>query len=141
MEFIILTFIGIVALFFIILALKSIFNLRDICVLCISVSLAWIVLLIFYFLEIFNDKIIIAILMGHTSLGIFYLVEYRIGLFKLPFLLTSMSAIYFVLSGFLISVVYFLLILWLLFFGVHIFKTNKNFSSFAEEILECCKKW
>ena len=33
---------------------------------------------ILYFLGIFADKIVIAILMGHTSLGIFYIWEKRV---------------------------------------------------------------
>ena len=127
---------GITALFFILLFIKS-FTKKKFCVICVSVSLTWITLLILYFLNIFTDKLIIGILMGGTSVGLFYMLYEKIGIFKLPFLLTLISMIYFILGGFVISTLYLIAGLWLLFILIYLFKFNK----LAKKLIECCKKW
>lgn len=141
MEQITWILLGIVALFFLILTIKSIFNLKKACAICLSVALTWISLLAFYFLNIFTDKIIIAILMGHTSLGIFYLWEKRVKertkLFRLPLLLTFIFIVYSLLEKFILNGILFLLALWTFFFIIYLFKNNK----IAKKIIECCKKW
>ena len=137
--------IGIVALFFILLALKNIFNLKKICVICVSITLAWIVLLTSYFLNIFTDKTIIAILMGQTSLGIFYLWEKKVRekfkIFRLPLLLTFILLIYSILEIFSLNSLIFIIGLWLFFLIMYIFRTRKSIGKFFNKILECCKKW
>ncbi len=145
MDTITIIFIGIAALFFIILALKNIFNVKKICVICLSITLAWISLLTLYFLNIFIDKILIAILMGHTSLGLFYLWEKKVRknylVFRLPLLLTFIFIIYSILGTFSFNSIIFLIILWLLFFIFYILRTKKSISKFVNKIIECCKKW
>jgi len=141
MEPITLTLIGITLLFFVLLATKSIFNLKKACAICLSVILTWVVLLTLYYFNIFADKIIIAILMGHTSLGIFYILEKKVKkeflLFRLPYLLTSIFIIYSILGNFNINSMIFILALWVLFFIIYLFRFNKS----AKKIIECCKRW
>ena len=141
MEFLTWTLIGITVLFFVLLVLKNIFNVRKVCVICLSVSITWFTLLLLYYFNIFTDKIIIAILMGHTSFGIYYILEKRVKrnllIFRLPYLLTSISVIYFVLNSLVINILYVLLGLWLLFLLVYLFKFNK----LAKKLIECCKRW
>jgi hypothetical protein len=135
------TLVGIVLLFFVLLTIKSFFNIKKFCTICLSVTLTWMTLLILYFIGIFTDKIILAILIGHTSLGIYYILEKKVRkellIFRLPYLLTSISLIYFILSGFILNGLYVLLGLWLLFILTYLFKFNK----FTKKIIECCKKW
>ncbi len=132
---------GITALFFILLAAKSIFNVKKFCAICLSVTLTWIALLGLYFLNIFTDKIIIAILMGHTSLGLYYILEKKVRknflIFRLPYLLTSIFIIYTILETFNINSLIFILALWALFFIIYLFKFNK----FTKKLIECCKRW
>src|SRR3989304_7053245 len=139
MDTITLILIGITLLFFILLIIKSVFKIKKICIICLSVTLTWLVLLILYFLDIFADKVIIAILMGHTSLGIYYILEKKVRkdllIFRLPYLLTSISIIYFILGGFVISTLYLIAGLWLLFILIYLFKFNK----LAKKLIECCK--
>ena len=141
MESITLVLIGITILFFVLLAIKSIFNVKKVCAICLSITLSWVLLLALYFLNIFNDKIIIAILMGHTSLGLYYTFEKKVKkeflFFRLPYLLTSITLIYYILNSFTINSLYFILGLWALFFIIYLFKFNK----FTKKIIECCKKW
>lgn len=145
MDTITTVLIGISLLFFLLLIIKSIFNIKKICAICLSVSLTWISLLALYYLGIFNDKIIIAILMGHTSLGIFYLwekkVKKRFLLFRLPYLLTSLILIYYVLNGFSLNSLIFMVALWVLFFIVYLFRTKNSVNKFVNKLIECCKKW
>jgi len=92
---------------FFILLFIKSFTKKKFCVICVSVSLTWITLLILYFLNIFTDKLIIGIL------------------------------IYFILGGFVISTLYLIAGLWILFFIFNLFQ-NKTF---FKNIVECCKKW
>ena len=145
MEFLFYILSGIVGLFFILLILKNIFNWKKFCALCISVSLTWIVLLILFLTNIFTDKIIIAILMGHTSLGIFYLweknVKEKFKIFRLPLLLTFIFIIYIVLENFEFNSFLLILGLWIVFSLIYLFRNNKKFSKFAKKLIECCRNW
>ena len=132
---------GITALFFLILLAKSMLKNKKICAICLSVTLMWIVLLSFYLTEIFADKIIIGILMGQTSLGLFYLFNEKLSVFKLPFILSLIALIYFVLEKIELSVIYFLISLWVIFTLVYLFKSNKNLLGFTNKLIECCRKW
>ena len=145
MEFLFYILIGIIGLFFILLILKNIFNWKKLCTLCVSVSLTWIILLILFLTNIFADKMIIAILMGHTSLGIFYLWEINVRekfkIFRLPLLLTFIFIIYLVLENFEFNSFLIIIGLWLIFFLIYLFRNNKKFSKVAKKLIECCKKW
>ena len=132
---------GISGLFFLILLVKSLLKNKKICAICLSVSLTWIILLPFYFLGIFADKILIAILMGQTSIGLFYFFNEKLSVFKLPFILTLVSLIYFTLEKIELNAIYLLALLWILFGFVYLFKSNKKFKIFANKLVECCRNW
>lgn len=136
---------GIFGLFFLVLLVKSMLKNKKICAICFSVSLTWIILLSFYFLGFFTDKTIIAILMGMTALGIYYLAEKKVSkkltIFRLPLLLTFIFIIYSVLESFNFNSFYFLISLWVIFTLIYLFKSNKNFSVFANKLIECCRNW
>lgn len=141
MEIITIILTGISALFFMLLALKNLFNIKKVCIICASVSLTWIVLLTFYLLKIFTDKTIIAILMGQTSLALFYIwekkVKNKVRLFRLPLLLSMIFVIYSILESFNLNSLIFLTALWLFFLIVYLLKNNK----LAKKIVECCRRW
>ena len=145
MEFLFYIIAGIIGLFFVLLILKNIFKWKKFCTLCVSVSLTWITLLVLYFLKIFQDKIIIAILMGHTSLGLFYLwekkVKEKLKIFRLPLLLTFIFIIYIILENFELNSLFLILGLWLVFYLIYLFRNNKGFNKFTKKLIECCKKW
>lgn len=138
---------GIIVLFFTLLAIKEIFNKKlkeKFCVICTSVTLTWIALLILNFMNLFQDKILLGILMGHTSLGIFYIFERntykRLKIFRLPLLLSFISTIYFVLAGFDLISFFILIGLWIVFGIVFVFSNNKS-KSFVNKLIECCRNW
>ena len=140
----------IAVLFFVLLVSKEFLSRnkkQKFCVICIAVTITWIFLLVLYWTNIFENKIIIAILMGQTSLGIFYLLEKKVKnefkLFRLPFLLTLIFLIYLILEGFGqgINTPLFLIALWIFFFLIYLFKAKSGMRAFFKKIVECCKKW
>lgn len=134
-----LVLIGISVLFLLFLILRN-FS-KKLCAICMSVSSAWIILLILYFMEIFTDRLIIGILMGMSAIGLFYLLHDKLSVFKLPFILTLIFLIYSVLENFSTNSLYLLISLWVFFGFIYLFKSNKNFSGFVNKLIECCKKW
>lgn len=144
METLFLVLVGITFLFFLLLGVKEIFSKKirgKFCVICFSISLTWIALLILYFRSLFPDKTIIAILMGGSAIGLFYLFYDKLSAFKLPFVLTLISVIHFILEKIELKTIYFLISLWLVFGLVYLFKSNKKLGVFANKLIECCKKW
>ncbi|MCR4327730.1 MAG: hypothetical protein NUV46_04070 [Nanoarchaeota archaeon] len=138
---------GILLLFFVLLGIKEFFSekfKKKFCVICASVTLTWIILLALNLYGLFDDKILLGILMGHTSLGLFYIFESnaseKVKVFRLPLLLTFISIIYFILSGFE-KISFFILIgLWFIFSVIFIF-SNKKSKSFVNKLIECCRNW
>ncbi len=145
----ILLVLGMIVVFFIFfLIFKEFLPLKykeNVCVLCFSISATWIFLLIFNYLEYFQNKIIIALLMGQSILGVFYIVEKRIRndlkLFLLPFLLTLSGIGYISLDGFLKEILLFLLGLWVLFIFVYFFRKIKGVCFIVSRITACCRNW
>lgn len=144
MELITWILTGIAGLFLILLLVKSIIK-KEFCVLCVSVALSWITLLILYYNNLFANKTIIAILMGMTALGIYYLLEKKVKkkltIFRLPFLLTLIFIIYTVLESFSLNSLIFLVALWGFFILIYLFRHNTGFNKFTNKLIECCKKW
>jgi len=128
----------IAALFFLLLIGKSIFfKKKEFCAICFAVGGTWVGLLIAYWYNIFNDKVILGILIGQSSLGIFYTLEKNVKkeltLFRLPFLLLLIFIAYLLivfpeLTGLreLYKSGLFLLLLWAGFILVYFYRNNKN---------------
>jgi len=144
MNQITLVFLGLAFLFFAVLVLKNFLN-KKICTICIAVVLTWFTLLVLFYLNLFEDKIIIAILMGHTSLGLYYIWEKKVKekytVFRLPVLLSFIFIIYSILQDFVFNTLILIVTLWLVFSFIYFLRNNKKFNFFANKIIECCKKW
>ncbi|HIH47589.1 TPA: hypothetical protein HA297_04785, partial [Candidatus Woesearchaeota archaeon] len=71
-----LILIAITVLFFVFLIVKNLFKkFRNLCALCGAVSLTWIGLLVLLKLNRIQDTTIIALLMGQSTIGLFYLLQ------------------------------------------------------------------
>ena len=143
-------FVGIVLLFLSLLILKSIFLKKlkfDVCALCFSVSLTWIVLLILRYFGRFDNVIIISLLMGGSIVGIFYVIERKVKedvtLFRLPFFLTLVFLGYSLInfSSELLKIFFFLIGLWGLFFVLYLYRTKPLLKEKVQKMVECCKRW
>ncbi len=142
--------IGITVLFFILLVFKQFLPKKKkdkFCVICASISLTWITLLVLYYIKLFDNLIILSILIGTSITGIYYLVESKVNkrmkVFRLPFILTLIFIGYNLINGFYkeLNVWILLLILWLLFIFFYIYSGNKKINLFVNKLVECCKKW
>lgn len=143
-----LIFSAIIALFLVFLIVKKFVKLKF-CVLCASISLTWVTLLILYWLNLFEDFVLIALFIGNSIVGIYYLVERKTAekfhIFRLPFFLTLIFIGYLLLSGFdiyrLIPTVGLLVFLWLIFGFLFLYGHNPKLKSAVSYIINCCKNW
>lgn len=139
-----------IGLFVIILVLKQLTKElinKEFCVLCATISLTWISLLILHWNGLFDNPSLIALLMGGSIVGIYYLVERRVKkellLFRLPFFLTQIFVGYLLLkpSLDLWKSALLLLLLWSLFTISYISRNSPLFQKKVKQLIECCKRW
>ena len=149
MNLLFLVVLGISILFFIFLGIKELISKnskKEFCVICLSVFLTWVLLLILNLLDLFQNKLLIAILIGESTLGFFYLINQKFSsmkFFKLPLILTLIVFGYTLLEGinYEIGVLIFLGVLWVLFYLVFLFRKKKEFRGFANKLVECCRNF
>ncbi len=146
MENLTLVLIGISALFLLFLIFKQLLKgkLKErFCVICAAVVITWAGLLVLSYLQKFTDKVLLAILMGESSLAIFYLLEKKesLKLFRLPILLSLVVAVYFLIVPMLsLESLLFVLLLWIIFLGIYLVRTNPRLGKIAEKIVACCRE-
>ena len=132
----------IIVLFFVILSIKS-FARKEFCAICSAVSVAWIFLLVLNKLSLFDNKILIALLMGQSVLGFFYLVEKKVSndfkFFRLPFLLSLIFVAYFLINAIDFSVLKLLSVLWLVFVVIFLYREHSKMRIVVDKIIACCK--
>jgi hypothetical protein len=140
---------GIIILFFVVLITKQFFSkaLKEkTCAICVAVAITWVFLLVLFYLDKFENTLIIALLMGMTLLGIFYIFERNVKkeltLFRLPFLLTLIVVGYFLLTfENLIKELVLLAVIWFVFLLIYGYRNSACLKKFVDKIVECCKKW
>lgn len=143
-------FLSMIVLFFIFLLimpfLKKLLK-NEICSLCASIFLSWAAFLILYWKGEFSDKVILAILIGQSTLGIFYFLDSKkingVGIFQLPFILTLILIGYILIEGFsgTAKTFYVLAGLWITFIVIYAFRDKGKIGKVTRKLVECCKKW
>ncbi len=120
---------------------------RKFCALCAAVMLSWLILLLLYWRDVFAGQLLIALLMGGSIVGIYYVLEKkvteRLTLFRLPFLLTLIITGFSLLKGLsgIITGISFVIMVWIVFISIYIFRQNPRLQKITKKIMECCKKW
>lgn len=140
-------FLSIFSIFVLLLIVRSIFKLQF-CVLCGSVFLTWAFLLTLYWFGFFENQLLIAIPMGGSVVGIYYLAERKtkeiLHIFRLPFFLTLLFSAY-MLIGIELTMVrdagIFIAALWLLCGLIYVYRNSPKFKGLAATLLKCCKNW
>lgn len=128
-------------LFFLLISGFNILFRKEICSVCSAVFLTWLTLLILFYVNLFNNQLILGILMGGTVAGLFNLLKSKLGVFKFPFAITLFFVIYFLLTfTFQSLVIYLLILLWFIFFLIFVLQ-KKKFSSLVEKLIRCCRNW
>lgn len=137
---------GILLLFVLLLAFKNYAKKLTLCAICTSVSLAWISLLGASLLGYFHDKVIIAILMGQSSLGLYYLYEkhvsQRLLIFRLPLLLTLITASYTAVQQSLpLDALSLVGLAWAGLGLLYLYREVPAVQNKAKAVIECCSNW
>ena len=149
MSSILLVLAGVTTLFFIFLLTKNFMKSKTkekFCVICFAVISTWVALLILYWFDLFANGVILAILMGESSLGVFYfaekIVKDKLKFFRLPFLLTLIVIVYHLIVplGFFNSLI-FMAGLWLFFILIFSCKNNLKINKFVNSVVRCCREW
>jgi FtsH-binding integral membrane protein len=135
-----------IGLFAIALVVRQITSFKT-CALCFAVSVSWLIGLADYFSKriIFDDPIILAILMGGSVVGLMYYLSSispnKFSFFKFPYFITALFLINFVFSREATAPTVLLIVgIWLAFFLIFIFR-DKNTKNWFQKILECCRNW
>jgi len=142
--FVLLSITGLFALFLV--AKNSVARNLKYCTICLAVGVTWILLLLLEQLDQFDNQLVVGILMGQSSLGVYYLLEKRVSknllIFRLPVLLTLTLLVYTVISQ------VFSLDAWLVTSGVwlvatifYIYRTHPTIKGKVEALIECCSDW
>ena len=146
MSSLFVAFVAIVSLFTFLLVLKGLVR-KNFCVICASVSGTWLGLLVLYWLGVFGEPLLIALLMGQGVVGGYYVLERKVPerflAFRLPFLLSATFVAYLLIAGAsgLFAPFLFLLALWLAFGAFFLFRANEKAGEVFYRLLACCKKW
>lgn len=136
-----------IVVFFLVLLIAKQITKWKFCVICASVSLTWMTLLILYWLRIFSQPVLIAVLMGQTIVGVYYFLEHKTDesfhIFRLPLLLTLTLAAFVVLDV-TINLSYslsLLALLWILLLLLYFYRQNPKTKIVVDRIIACCKDW
>lgn len=140
---------SIVALFFILLALKQVIPSRyadNTCALCLGVSMTWIGLLIASWTGSFQETALLSLLMGSTVLGLFYTIEDRIDgpleLFRLPIYLTLFLIAYTAITTtFHATASGAVVLAWTGFGILYLYREDERVKDHVDKIIACCKDW
>ncbi len=141
---------GITVAFFVLLIIKEFLGKRlkeRFCVICFSIAFTWITLLVMYRVRVFHNPIVLALLIGESTVGVFYFVDSiaaeKFKIFRLPFILTLIVAAYSLLRipGDIVRSVLFVIALWVAIGLVYVFRRNRRMNAFLKRMIECCRRW
>lgn len=136
---------AITVLFAVFLFLRTVLNWK-ICSLCAAVASVWIGLLAGYWMGNFSNLVLAAPLLGASVVGVYYLIEKkteeRLYIFRLPFFLSLLLAVY-LLLGEVSQIIDILLVgfLWGIAVIIYIYRENPKVKKIADRIIACCKNW
>ncbi|MBI5389645.1 hypothetical protein HZB01_04685 [Candidatus Woesearchaeota archaeon] len=147
-----LVFVGITGMFLMLLLVKELLPAeikQRFCVLCSSVFVVWVALLILLRIGFFQNPILIALLIGQTTIGLFYLIEHalenkykRYLLFRLPIYLTLTLIAYLIINPREVAgAVVVAGGVWTLLGLVYLYQQIPRLNTFVNKVVECCKRW
>ena len=136
---------AIVLLFFILLGVKSRLPWK-ICAICLAISLTWLALLFAYYTDRFDNILLLALLMGQSIAGIYYLWERRAPkdwlIFRLPLLLSLLYLFYVIIDLTLYwQPLVLLAVLWFSSYMLFLQRTKPSFKRTFDKIIACCSNW
>lgn len=136
---------AIIGIFVLLLILKEFFK-RTFCALCAAVIITWAGLLAASIYGVFEDSVVVALLMGGTAVGIIYTLEAHVPekwtIFRLPMYLTLISAAYVSIPPHQVAGGYIVVLLlgvsWAVPALLALWK-NEHARKIIERLIACCK--
>jgi hypothetical protein len=117
------------------------------CAICAAVSGTWVLLVVSNIVGYPIDKTVLALLLGESVVGGYYLMQQYAprswDLFRLPLLLTMTWLAYgivtpsstFAQGGLVVTGT------WVAFAALHAWRSNKHLSWWVAQIIACCRNW
>ena len=136
-------FLAISLIFIASLIIKNLVN-KAFCSLCMAVASAWLVLLFLYKTGRFSDGILLALLIGQSITGIFYLAYRKLPkslrIFSLPFFLSLTAVLYMLITADIqLAVFILLLVLWLAAWIIFTYRNDPAKKAVAKILAKCCE--
>lgn len=130
-------------LFALVLVFKH-FSNNKICAICAGISLTWIGFLVLYKTDRFHDPVILALLIGQSIAGLFYLGERKLPkslrIFSLPYFISLTALSYVVITGKTILPAMLLALgLWLAAWLVFSYRNDPGKAPLANAVMNCCE--
>ncbi len=141
---VLVVFATIVLIFVLVLGARR-FAKRDLCALCLSVSLTWVGLLILHKAGMFENAVLLALLMGQSVTGVSYMLKDRLPqvlrIFTLPFFL-SLTAVSYVLitNDYIIWTLVLLTAVWIGAWFIFVSRDDPGTQPLATVVMECCER-
>lgn len=141
-----LLIISMTALFVVLLIVQSITRLKF-CAVCVAVSITWLALLVFQLFGYDIDARLIAVLMGESVVGLYFLLEKRAPeswqMFRWPYIMTGTVLVY-VIVGMRQEIwraLGVLALLWIVFGAIALFHQYPTLKKIADRLIACCRDW
>jgi len=136
-------FLAISLIFIASLIVKNLVN-KAFCSLCVAVASVWLVLLFLYKADRFSDGILLALLVGQSITGIFYLTYRKLPkslrIFSLPFFLSLTAVLYMLITADIqLAVFILLLVLWLAAWIIFTYRNDPAKKAVAKILAKCCE--
>ena len=135
-------FLAISLIFIASLIIRNLLN-KAFCSLCVAVASVWLVLLYLYKTDRFSDGILLALLVGQSITGIFYLAYRKLPkslrIFSLPFFLSLTAVFYMLISADIQLAVFILLaVLWLAAWIIFTYRNDPAKKAITKILAKCC---
>jgi len=118
------------------------------CAICVTVSSSWIILLLMYFLtNLITNPIIIAVLMGESVIGLYYLLEKKVPttwqLFRWPYIVTMTTAVCVILGlrEKIMSTIILVSIIWIIYLLIYFLRNYPIIKKIIQRLIACCRDW
>ncbi|KKU19984.1 MAG: hypothetical protein UX30_C0005G0025 [Candidatus Saccharibacteria bacterium GW2011_GWA2_46_10] len=136
-------FLAISLIFIASLVLKNVIK-KPLCALCVAIASVWLILLYLYKSGNFSNQILLALLIGQSITGIYYLAYRKLPktlrIFSLPFFLTLTALAYALIAGDVELTVFGLLaVLWLMAWGIFAYRHDPGKTTIGKVLAKCCE--
>jgi len=117
---------------------------KALCAICASIALTWLLLLILYKTDAYQDTVLLSLLMGQSITGLYYLGVRRLPkslrIFTLPFFL-SLTAIFYLLitAKLVLGAFAFAAAWWLVAWLIFVWRDDPGKKRLSNAVINCCE--